>query len=142
MTRLRGKNLNEEIVDGILGIIDGWTGRLSWDGLLKAIEARMNLTYTRQALYRHQRIRNAFSLRKDDSKGERERKFSADISPELKVALERIARLESEKKRLLTENNNLLEQFARWAYNAHVRNLSEEILNRPLITPDRGQTKK
>lgn len=142
MTRLRGKNLNEEIVDSILGIIDGWTGRLSWDGLLKAIEARMNLTYTRQALYRHQRIRNAFSLRKDDSRGERERKFSADISPELKVALERIARLESENKRLLTENNNLLEQFARWAYNAHVRNLSEEILNRPLITPDRGQTKK
>jgi hypothetical protein len=142
MPRLRGKNLNEEIVDSILGIIDGWAGRLSWDGLLKAIEARMNLTYTRQALYRHQRIRNAFSLRKDNSRGERERQLSANISPELRVALERIARLESENKRLLTENNNLLEQFARWAYNAHVRNLSEEILNRPLFTPDRGQTKK
>lgn len=58
-----------------------------------------------------------------------------------KVALDRIARLESENRRLESENNQLLEQFARWAYNAHPRGLDYDFLNRPLPLVNRGQSR-
>jgi hypothetical protein len=63
-------------------------------------------------------------------------------SPELRVASERIARLEAENQRLAAENNALLEQFARWAYNAHTRNLAKEFLNNPLPAVDRERSKR
>jgi hypothetical protein len=48
--------------------------------------------------------------------------------------------LEAENQRLQTENDRLLEQFARWAFNAYVRGLGEAELNRPLPEIDRRQT--
>lgn len=62
------------------------------------------------------------------------------VSPELQVSLERIARLESENRRLESENERLLEQFVRWAYNAHTRGLDQYLLDRPLPHVDRGQS--
>jgi hypothetical protein len=92
-------------------------------------------------LYKHERIRHAFELKK--------RELTAGISgpkrgtsPQLQIALDRIGRLEAENRRLESENNMLLEQFARWAYNAHTRGLDQEFLNRPLPSVNRGQTKK
>lgn len=38
----------------------------------------------------------------------------------------------AENARLESENQRLLEQFARWAYNAHTQGIPEEILNRAL----------
>lgn len=49
--------------------------------------------------------------------------------------MERIDRLKAEN-----ENNALLEQFARWAYNAHTRGLDEAFLNRALMPVDREKT--
>lgn len=96
--------------------------------------------YTRQALYKHERIRNAFELRKNALSGE-----GGDVkraaSPQLQIALDRITRLEAENRRLESENNQLLEQFARWAYNAHTRGLDHEFLNHPLPSVNRDQTK-
>jgi hypothetical protein len=54
--------------------------------------------------------------------------------------MQRMARLEAENERLRTENDQLLEQFARWAYNAHTRGLDEKFLNRVLPSVNRGQT--
>jgi len=56
------------------------------------------------------------------------------------MALELIARLESENNRLTAENQQLLGQFARWAYNAHSRGLSKDFLDRPLPGVNRGQS--
>jgi DNA-binding transcriptional MerR regulator len=53
-------------------------------------------------------------------------------SPELQVVNERIARLEAENQRLRMENDRLLGQFVRWAYNAYIRGLDEQFLARPL----------
>ena len=57
------------------------------------------------------------------------------------MALDRIAKLEVENRRLVSENNRLLEQFTRWAYNAHVRSLDKDYLSQPLPAVNRGQTK-
>ncbi|AUT67236.1 MULTISPECIES: hypothetical protein [Paraburkholderia] len=141
MTRVREKNLDDSVVAKIVEVLDGWSGRLTWEALIEAVERREGLRYTRQALHRHERIRLAFAVRKKALSGEDAQPREA-TSPELQVALDRVARLEAENRRLVAENNALLEQFARWAYNAHTRNLTNEFLNNPLPAVDREQSKQ
>lgn len=140
MKQKRSKNLGDAEIKQIVEILDGWSEKLTWKLLIDAIELRMYNCYTRQALYKHERIRHAFEIRKKElsERGGGVRKVE---SPQLQIALDRIARLETENTRLESENNQLLEQFARWAYNAHTRGLDHAFLNRALPPVNRGQTK-
>jgi len=140
MSRLRERNIDDEVVAGIVQMLDGWSGKLRWEALIGVIEQRAGLRYTRQALHRHERVRVAFTVRKKALSGHPHKLPPAASSPELQVALDRIARLEGENQRLSAENSNLLEQFARWAYNAHTRNVSKELLNNPLPAVDRARS--
>lgn len=140
-SKKRSKNLGDAEIKQIVELLDGWSDKLTWDSLINAIELRVFSRYTRQALYKHERIRNAFELKKSEL-SEGGKGVPRVASPQLQIALDRIARLESENRRLESENNQLLEQFARWAYNAHTRGLDHEFLNRPLPSVNRGQTKR
>lgn len=60
----RAKNLDDEDIARIVGILDGWSGSLTWDALIDSIEKHLFVRYTRQALHKHVRIRDAFTLRK------------------------------------------------------------------------------
>lgn len=141
MAQKRSKNLGDADIKEIVEILDGWTGKLTWELLIDAIELRMHNRYTRQALHKHERIRHAFDLLKKEFSG-RDGEIKRVGSPELQAALERIARLEAENRRLESENERLLEQFVRWAYNAHTRGLDHAFLNQPLPFVNRGQTKR
>ena len=140
LERRRAKNLDEKAIESIIGILDGWAEVLTWEKLIEAIERQLYVRYTRQALFKHERIRAAFVLRKEaiSLKGT---KLNRQGPPELVVAMERIARLEATVQRLDAENKQLLEQFVRWAYNAHTRGLGQDLLNQPLPGVDRGQTR-
>ena len=141
MAQKRAKNLDDADIKQIVEILDGWSEKLTWELLIDAIELRMHNRYTRQALHKHERIRNAFELRKAGlAHGDGE--MQVVRSPELQKSLERIARLEVENKRLVSENEQLLEQFARWAYNAHTRGLDNRFLNQALPSVNRGQSTK
>ncbi|NIF56251.1 hypothetical protein [Burkholderia sp. Ax-1724] len=142
MTRLREKNLGDEVIETIVQVLDGWSGKLSWEALIDAIEKRTGLKYTRQALHRHERIRLAFTVRKKQLSRQPDEQSHETVSPELQAALQRIVRLEAENQRLAAENSSLLEQFARWAYNAQTRNLTKEILNSPLPAVDRERSER
>jgi uncharacterized protein (UPF0335 family) len=48
----------------------------------------------------------------------------------MRVAIERIARLERENKRLKRENTGLLQQLVVWQYNAYIHGLSDHKLNK------------
>jgi hypothetical protein len=138
----RARNLGDDDIKLIVEIIDGMGKDLSWDALIQAVTLRLSSTYTRQALHKHERIRAAFTHRKQGvasaaDKPELKRRGSIEVQK----ALERIDRLAAQNQRLEMENNRLLEQFARWAYNAHTRGLDEDFLNRPLPPVDRGQTR-
>ena len=102
------------------------------DLLIEAVERHLFARYTRQALHKHPQIQSAFELRKKglSEKGEGQRKLAS--TPEMQAALDQIGRLEAQVQRLEAENNRLLEQFARWAYNANRRGLDEAFLNSPL----------
>lgn len=137
----RAKNLDDQDVAKIVGILDGWSGRLSWELLVEAIEKRLFSRYTRQALHKHGRIKDAFALRKGSlaKSGDAPRKLEG--SPELQAAMARIERLKAENERLEAENTRLLEQFVRWAFNANLRGLDNNFLSQPLPTVDREQTR-
>lgn len=142
MTRTRARNLDDDAIAEIVSILDGWTGKLSWELLIDAIARRTHAHYTRQALHNHERIRHAFGQRKKALAEARGERGPGADSPELQAALERIARLEAENQRLDAENQRLLGQFACWAYNAHTRGLDQAFLSRPLPVVNRDQTKR
>jgi len=51
---------------------------------------------------------------------------------DLRLARDRIGRLEAENKRLIAMNDALLERFVTWSYNASLFGLDELKLDRPI----------
>ncbi|MES2580514.1 MAG: hypothetical protein V4552_08205 [Pseudomonadota bacterium] len=139
MKQRRAKNLDDTNIKQIVEILDGWADKLTWDLLIDTVELRLHNRYTRQTLHKHERIKNAFELRKI-SLTDGDEHIQIVRSPELQKALERIARLETENKRLESENQQLLEQFARWAYNVSAKGYDFNVLNENL--PKVGNRKK
>jgi hypothetical protein len=131
-------HLSDQDIETIVGILDGWSGRLTWNTLIDAIEVNLGQGYTRQALSKHDRIKRAFTVRKRTLS-----KYSAipsHRSLELQKALERIERLKAENARLRADTDDLRDQFARWAYNAFTKGITEEFLDKPLPPTDRDRT--
>ena len=71
MRHRRSRNLDDAAISEIVGIVDGCTGPLSWNSLIEAIDERTRVRYTRQALNNHERIKLAFSVRRESLKGKR-----------------------------------------------------------------------
>lgn len=131
------KHLSERDIGLIVGLIDSWEGKLGWDSLLDAAEPLIGTRPARQTLALQERIRSAFDLQKARAKS-----GFVQLKPpaSLKVAEQRIRRLEAEKYRLEGENARLLERFMRWQYNAHKFNVSAEKLDAPLPFVDRDSS--
>lgn len=127
----RSKNLTSETIDAIVKILDGWSGKLTWELLIDEVSKRLHQTYTRQTLSSYERVKGAFQLQKGRLPYLRE-KTKKLYDPVDIAESQRNARLIAENARLELENQRLLEQFARWAYNAHTQGISEEILNKAL----------
>jgi len=141
MKRVRAKNIGDGDIGEIVSILDGWSGKLSWDLLISAIEKRNGNSYSRQALDKHERIKQAFVQRKKALSGAVGEKRKSG-PPEAQAAMERIQRLTAENERLNRENTSLLEQFVRWAYNASLFGIGQDKLNNPLPPVNRNQTNR
>lgn len=140
MTRRRGRNLAPSDIDVIVALLDGWSGPVSWNRVIDAVELRLFCRYTRQALSAHEKVSAAFAacrIRPAKVAGPRGGKQSS----ESKALHGRLARRAADVDRLEAENKRLLEQFVVWLYNAQTRGLSLEDLERPLPLVRRGQTK-
>jgi len=137
----RRKNLDVKSIARIAALLDGWSGKLTWELLLDSVERHLRVRYTRQALNNHVRIADAFRHRKKvlavSCSGPR-RKVT---SHELTACLERIARLEAENQRLQDENDRFLAQFVRCAHNAYLHGIDKHTLDRELPPIDRERTR-
>ncbi|MCB4749707.1 MAG: hypothetical protein LGB78_09050 [Sulfurovum sp.] len=51
---------------------------------------------------------------------------------EVNVLLQKLEKIKAENKRLKKEKQDLLAQFARWAYNSYAKGVSKEELDKPL----------
>jgi hypothetical protein len=132
-------HLTDEKIDTIVRVLDGWEGPLTWELLREAVTIRLGDCPTRQGLSDHSRIAKRFRRRKLELK--RGSKAVRSGRVEVEKLIERLNRSESENKRLEAENSDLLDQFRRWAYNAHIAGLSPEALNEPLPPIDRRAPK-
>lgn len=128
------KHLTDRDIEKILGVLDGWQGKLTWDGLCDACAIHIGKRPTRQSLNSHERIKQAFLGKKSRSAIESE---GLKVPPSLAIAGQRIKRLEEENARLKNENSRLLEQYVIWQYNAYRHGLTEKKLNAPLPVIDR-----
>lgn len=128
------KHLTDRDIEKIIGILDGWQGKLTWDALCDAASSQVGKRPTRQSLNAQKRIKAAFADKK-----ERLKRNVAEIRtpPSLAIAGQRIKRLEEENARLKKENNRLLEQYVIWQYNAYRHGVTEDKLNSPLPIIDR-----
>lgn len=133
----RAKNLDDKDIEIIVGILDGWAGKLTWDMLIDEVEVHLKERYTRQTLGKHVRVKEAFDLTKERlGKVTMHRHFGpADIE----VLVQRLERLENENVRLDKENQVLLAQFARWSHNSYMKGIVFNELDKPLPKIDRGQ---
>lgn len=141
MKKERADNLTKERIEKILEILDVWRGKLTWDLLIATIEESEKVRYSRFTFQDYPEIANAFRLRKDALKGTVPRERSAPRDERVRAALATAERATAKAERLERENQALLEQFVRWATNAHRRNVSMDQLNAPLPKPDRDRTK-
>lgn len=140
MTKRRARVIDDDVIEVVLHILDGWKGKLTWDLLIAAVKASISAEYTRQALSGHKRIADAFVLRKGGLAKEVGKLPSGDAR--INSYVESISRLKAENLRLAAEINNYREMFIRWTFNAQKKNLTAEFLNAPLLLPDRGSTEE
>jgi len=133
--RERSKNLNDDSINKIVDILDGYSGSLTWKSLINDISKRLKNKYTRQTLAKHTRIKSAYDAAKHRISEESDKPKNG--SAEIQVLKQTIAKLEAKNARLTRENQDLLAQFARWAYNSYAKGVSKDDLNKPLPKIDR-----
>jgi hypothetical protein len=141
MKKNRSPDLTTERISLVLEILDGWKGKLTWDLLLKEVEASIGYRYSRFTFAEYPEIANAFSLRKEALRGFLPRERGAPRDNRVRAALAQAERYKAKAHRLETENQLLLEQFVTWATNAERRGVTLDMLNVPLPKPQRDRSK-
>ncbi|MGI1678711.1 MAG: hypothetical protein K6L75_08275 [Cellvibrionaceae bacterium] len=128
MAKGTGKRLTDSDIEKAVELLDGWSGKLTWDIYLSVLEADLGHRYTKAAMLRHDRIKSSWDAAKS-----RVRSIEGGHgSVGLRQANKRIHELNGRLERLTNENHQLLEQFVRWSHNAVLMGMKPEELDRPL----------
>lgn len=131
------RHLTDHDVNRILALIESWQYDLKWDALVKACEISLGVKTTRQALNRKPQIKEAFQNYKKTQKLDLS-DVTAARPNDINTAHQRIERLMKKIEKLEYENRVLKEKFLVWQYNADQREITEEMLNRPIPRHDKG----
>lgn len=127
----KAPRLTNEKIDIALKVLDGWTGKLTWDRYLAILELDVGHKYTKAALLRHPKFKNSWDKKRweyqeEDNEGTQ---YGNKI---LKTALKKIESLEKEIERLKNDNELLTEKYVVWITNAANKGMTLDELNRPL----------
>lgn len=116
----------------IVSLIDQWDDekKFTWESLCLLSNNRFEINATRQTLYNHKQIQDAYKSKKEKLKIHGKSKVK--VPPSLNIAAHRIAKLEAENLRLNNERDALLAQFVVWQFNAVLNNITIEDLCRPI----------
>ena len=131
--------LTDANIEKAVLVLDGWAGNLIWDRYLVILELEIGHKYTKAAMLRQPRIKAAWDLAKARARESAPAIGHGDVA--LTLSAKRIEQLEDRVERLQKENNQLLEQFVRWAHNAVRHGLALKDLDRPLPVSIRKETK-
>lgn len=122
-------------VKRIEALIRDWrSSKLTWDLVVIACLNELGIGTTRKTLLTRDSVKAAMRLRKTELKAPSQapRQFT-----DIDRANDRIARLTQRVAELEAAQETLIDQFARWAYNADAHGLNETILNQPIPKPYR-----
>lgn len=141
MKKTRAPDLTDERIQVVIDVLDSWKGKLTWDLLLKAVEEKTGIAYSRFTFAEYPKIANAFTLRKKELSGTWKAPPSQPRDEQVRAALEQVERYRAKIQRLEQENQLLLEQFVTWATNAERKGVTMAMLNAPLPKPGRDRSK-
>ena len=130
MSRLSGSD-----VQRIELMIRNWqNNKLTWELVVRGCSAELGIETTRKTLLTRENIKAAMRLRKAELKtpSQAVRQFK-----DIDRANDRIVRLSQRIAELECAQQILIDQFARWAYNADAHGLNIDVLNQPIPKPHR-----
>ncbi|AOG11563.1 hypothetical protein [Agrobacterium sp. RAC06] len=131
--------LTRDEIDRIVELLTSWRGKLSWELLLKRVEAILRRPFTRQGLAKQENIQTAYQQAKNRI---RLVKPTSSKSPEIELMQSTIDSLRAKIAVMEAERGRYDEKFATWLYNARSRGISELDLNRHLPEVDRDRSTK
>lgn len=130
MARLTAKD--EQRIEAL---IQNWRNtKLNWALLVDACKSELGIETTRQALNTRERIKALMKNRKTELKAPSQ---EPGYVKDLEAANKRIKALTKRVGELEYANNQLIDMFIRWQYNASLYNLSEAKLNQPVPPGER-----
>lgn len=127
--------LTDADIEKAVRLLDGWSGKLTWNRYLAVLETEVGHLYTKPGMRKHARIVNAWDMaQKRLSEGARSVGARSNGDAAIAHARQTIASLRAENERLKQENRDLLERFLYWSYNAAAHGLGPEILDRDIVS--------
>ncbi|MFD0966862.1 hypothetical protein ACFQ02_08455 [Seminibacterium arietis] len=128
--------ITEENLEEILLLINTWDSKLTWDLLCHKVAELLNVrSIERQSLANYPDIQKAFSKRKQKMKEQ-----EAAI-PEKNVTIDylqkQVNNLKAQVQRLEEINDRYKKTFVIWQYNAYMKGMTENDLNKPLVAVNR-----
>ena len=141
MKKERAPDVTPDLIQAILGLVDGWKGKLTWALLITAVQKETGFEYSRFTFAEYPEIVNAVDLRKKALKGTLAKGRLEPRDERVKAALDQVDRYRAKVERLEAENEMLLEQFVTWATNAERKGVTMAMLNAPLSKPSRDRSK-
>ncbi|UDF35984.1 UNVERIFIED_ORG: hypothetical protein LHJ69_02630 [Shinella sp. XGS7] len=141
MRKPRAPDLTEATISKVLDLLDGWTGKLTWDLLIAKVAEVTGYEYSRFTFAEYPRLANAFAVKKKVVSGTLTRGPRTTRDGQIQAALDKAKRFEEKANRLERENELLLEQFQTWAVNAERHGVTIDKLNAPLALPNRERSK-
>ncbi len=130
----RAPPLTPERIAGIVALVSGWKGRLTWEALREAVARETGAKYSRQALNNYVEIKAAYNAYGAKPTPAPEKKALSRTQQKIRDLERKVAELEAVR-------DALLEKFARWAVNASTRNLDEAFLDQPLRQINRSENR-
>lgn len=121
-------------------IIEEWSEpRITWEAIVQVVNVEFDGDWTRQALMKHKRIRDAYDIKKKELGGTVRDK---DGDGTMDVMRRQIRDMREEIAELRADKAKLLVKFATWKTNAYLNGWSIKALDKEPKPPDRGQTDK
>ncbi len=132
------RHLLPKDIKAITDIINGWpNSKITWQDIRDALSLILKNPPSRQALNSHEAIKIAYKAKKNRLKVSSPK---TAMPSSLKIAAQRITRLQTENEALKSQNDLLLERFVTFQYNAYKHGVKEHQLFAELPRIDREKT--
>lgn len=123
-------------IDAIVQVIRAWPkSTISWDDVLRKATPILGFTPSRQGMNQRKPILEAFQAKKKHLHTTPD--HTSPMPSSLAVAAKRIDILNSQIAELTSINTRLKDRLQIWQYNAHLKGMTETMLDQPLPSIDR-----